>query len=64
MPTYTVHKELQYGANEPDAISFAGNYKEIIRGEGSNTYNIIAGSPNLYDNEPVGSYNVYRHTKD
>lgn len=58
MPTYTVHKELQYGANEPDAISFAGNYKEIIRGEGSNTYNIIAGSPNLYDNESVGSYNV------
>ena len=58
MPTYTVYKELQYGANEPDAISFAGNYKEIIRGEGSNTYNVIAGHPSLYDDEQVASYNV------
>lgn len=58
MPTYTVYKELQYGANEPDAISFDGNYKEVIRGEGSNTYNILAGHPGLYDNELVGSFNV------
>lgn len=58
MPTYTVYKELQYGSNEPDAISFDGNYKEVIRGEGSNTYNILAGHPGLYDNELVGSFNV------
>ena len=58
MPTYTVYKELQYGINEPDAISFAGNYKEVIRAEGSNTYNVLAGSPALYEDEMVGSFNV------
>lgn len=58
MPTYTVYKELQYSANEPDAISFEGNYKEVIRGEGSNTYNILAGHSGLYDDERIGSFNI------
>lgn len=57
-PTYTVHKDIQYGANEPDAISFAGNYKELIRSEGSVGYNIIAGNPALYEDEKVGAVSV------
>ncbi|MDF2613490.1 MAG: S-layer y protein [Clostridia bacterium] len=57
-PTLTVHKDIQYGANEPDAISFAGNYKELIRSEGALNYNIIVGSPELYDDELIGTLNV------
>ncbi|MGL4362360.1 MAG: S-layer homology domain-containing protein [Cellulosilyticaceae bacterium] len=48
-PTFTTYKEIQYGANEPNAISFGGNYKEIIRGDGALTYDIIAGSTNSAD---------------
>lgn len=57
-PTFTVHKDLQYGANEPGAISFAGNYKEMIRSEGNHTYNILVGDPKLYEKEKRGSMNV------
>ncbi len=55
-PTYTTHKEMQYGANEPGAISFAGNYKEILRGEGANLFRIQVGNPALYDDEKQGSF--------
>lgn len=57
-PTYTVHKDLQYGTNEPGAISFAGNYKEMIRSEGNHTYQIYVGDPELYKDEKKGSMNV------
>ncbi|MGL5726440.1 MAG: S-layer homology domain-containing protein, partial [Plesiomonas sp.] len=57
-PTYTMHKDIQYGANEPEAMSFGGNYKEMIRGEGSNTFNMLVADPALYDDEMVGSYNA------
>lgn len=57
-PTFTVHKDLQYGANEPGAISFAGNYKELIRSEGNHTYNILVGDPELYNKEKMGSMNI------
>lgn len=57
-PTFTVHKDIQYGTNEPDAISFAGNYKEMIRSEGVLAYNILLGDPSLYDDELVGMVNV------
>jgi len=57
-PTFTVHKDIQYGANEPSAISFAGNYKELIRSEGVLAYNIGVGSPELYDDELTGTLNV------
>lgn len=57
-PTLTVHKDIQYGANEPGAISFAGNYKEMIRSEGNHTYQIHIGDIGLYDKEKKGSMNV------
>lgn len=54
-PTVTVYKDIQYGSNEPTAISMAGNYKELIRGSGAHAYQVIQGSPSLYDNELTGS---------
>lgn len=57
-PTLTVYKDIQYGVNEPDAISFGGNYKEFIRSEGALTYNILQGSPKLYDDELTGSMSI------
>ena len=57
-PTYTVHRDIEYSANEPNAISMAGNYKEIIRGEGVLSYNILQGHPSLYDDELAGMINV------
>jgi hypothetical protein len=57
-PTLTVHKDIQYGTNEPSAISFAGNYRELIRSEGVLSYNIMVGSPELYYDEMTGMVNV------
>ena len=57
-PTYTVHRDIEYGKNEPDAISMAGNYKEIIRGEGVINYQILQGAPDLYSDEKHGSVNI------
>lgn len=53
-PTFTVYRDIQYGANEPIAISMAGNYKEIIRSEGALSYSILQGNASLYDDELSG----------
>ncbi|MGL5675479.1 MAG: S-layer homology domain-containing protein [Cellulosilyticaceae bacterium] len=58
MPTFTTYKELQYGANEPWAISFGGNYKEVLRGDGTVMYNVQVGHPGLYDNEKIGTVGI------
>ena len=57
-PTFTVHRDIQYDANEPTAMSMGGNYKEIIRGEGTLSYNILQGNPKLYDDELSGMIGV------
>lgn len=57
-PTVTVYRDIQYGANEPTAISMAGNYKEIIRSEGALSYNILQGNIGLYDDELSGMMNI------
>lgn len=57
-PTYTVYRDIEYTANEPTAMSMAGNYREIIRSEGVLSYNILQGSLGLYDNERSGMVNV------
>ncbi|WP_054743412.1 hypothetical protein [Cellulosilyticum ruminicola] len=57
-PTYTVHRDIHYDKNEPTAISMSGNYKEIIRNEGVLSYNILQGSPELYDDELSGMVSV------
>lgn len=40
-PTITTNKELNYASNQPQAISFKGNYKELIQGEGVVAYNMM-----------------------
>ncbi|PHV70140.1 hypothetical protein CS063_11730 [Sporanaerobium hydrogeniformans] len=55
-PTITAYKDITYGANEPDAISFAGNYKELIRSEGVLNYEL--DNPHLYEDERMGSLSV------
>lgn len=54
-PSLTVSKTLQYGANEPSAISFGGNYKELTQNEGMALYNIRVGARSLYDEELEGA---------
>ena len=45
-------------SNEPTAISMAGNYKEIIRNEGTLSYNIIQGNDSLYEDELSGMISI------
>lgn len=63
IPTYTVRKDMEYGKNEPNAISFEGNFKEVISGSGSTTYNIMVGSSDLYTDELNGEFAVNGETK-
>ncbi len=53
-PSLTVSKTLQYGVNEPNAISFQGNYKELTQNEGMALYHIRVGAKDLYDEERLG----------
>lgn len=57
-PTFTVYRDIEYGANEPTAISMAGNYKEIIRSEGVLSYNILQGNGSLYEEDYTGMMSV------
>ncbi len=61
-PSLTVSKTLQYGANEPDAISFQGNYKELTKNEGMALYNIRVGAKGLYDEEKQGGIHMQDNT--
>lgn len=61
-PSLTVSKTLQYGANEPDAISFQGNYKELTKNEGMALYNIRVGAKDLYDEEKQGGIHMQDNT--
>ena len=61
-PSLTVSKTLQYGANEPDAISFQGNYKELTRNEGMAMYHIRVGARGLYDEDTQGAMYMPDHT--
>lgn len=57
-PTFTVYRDITYGANEPTAMSMAGNYKEIMRGEGALSYSVLQGSQSLYANQMSGMIGV------
>lgn len=63
-PSVSVTKTLEYGTNEPDLISFAGNYREIISNESGLKYNIYA-KPNFMYNvadeggTTIDSYNTF-----
>ena len=61
-PSLTVGKTLQYGVNEPDAISFQGNYKELTKNEGMAMYHIRVGAKDLYEEDTQGAMNMPDHT--
>lgn len=64
-PSVSVGKTLQYSTNEPETISFSGNYKEIMQNKSGLTYNIysypIQNSLNIktYGNVSIDSFNNF-----
>ncbi|OOB77646.1 MAG: hypothetical protein BEN18_09985 [Epulopiscium sp. Nuni2H_MBin001] len=57
-PSITMNKEIFYSSNEPYAISFAGNYKELIQGYGAVKYDILVGNDELRSNQMTGVVGV------
>ncbi|MDR2898861.1 MAG: S-layer homology domain-containing protein [Clostridiales bacterium] len=63
-PSIAVNKTLQYSQNEPTAISFKGNYMEVIQNKSSISYDIFV-KPNQFYNVPdkgsvsIPSYNSF-----
>ena len=52
VPSVSVSKELQYGANEPTLISFAGNYREVMSNQSGLLYEINP-LPNIFYGTPT-----------
>jgi hypothetical protein len=51
-PAVSVRKILQYSKNEPDSISFEGNYKELFQNDSGLNYNILT-VPRIYPDQPL-----------
>jgi len=54
VPSVSVSKELQYGANEPTLISFAGNYREVMSNQSGLLYEINTLPNIFYGTETTG----------
>lgn len=57
-PSVSVGKTLQYSDNEPTAISFAGNYKEIMQNKSGLKYDIYTLPPQFYYTEKTGQASI------
>ena len=57
-PSVSVNKTLQYSENEPTAISFKGNYMEVISNKSSLSYDLLVKPVNMYFAEDKGSTNI------
>ena len=57
-PSVSVNKTLQYSENEPMAISFAGNYREVMSNQSGLQYNIFLQPPWNYDKPHQGSSTI------
>jgi hypothetical protein len=63
-PSVSVNKTLQYSLNEPTAISFPGNYMEVIQNKSSISYDVFV-KPNIFYTMPdkgaanIPSYNSF-----
>ncbi|MDR1689211.1 MAG: S-layer homology domain-containing protein [Clostridiales bacterium] len=57
-PSVSVSKTLQYTENEPTAISFDGNYKEVMANESGLFYDIFVSPPQFFDTPKTGSANI------
>ncbi|MDR1538727.1 MAG: S-layer homology domain-containing protein [Clostridiales bacterium] len=51
-PGVSVNKLLQYSRNEPSAMSFEGNYKEVIQNESGLKYDIFI-APHIYPDQKM-----------
>ncbi|MDE6181625.1 MAG: S-layer homology domain-containing protein [Eubacteriales bacterium] len=54
-PSVSLDKTLEYSKNEPTAISFDGNYKEIMQNKSGLKYDIYTVPPELYYINRTGS---------
>ena len=58
-PSVSLGKTLQYTQNEPTAISFSGNYQEIMQNKSGLSYNIYVLPNHLtYSVEPTGNISI------
>lgn len=58
-PSVSLGKTLQYTQNEPTAISFEGNYQEVIQNRSGLSYNIyVIPSQFQYSIEPSGNISI------
>lgn len=58
-PSVSVNKTLQYGKNEPTAISFDGNYKEVMQNKSGLNYNIYVMPPQFtYTTKASGNISI------
>ncbi len=57
-PSVSVNKTLQYSKNEPTAISFAGNYREVIQNKSGLQYDIFIKPKRLVNVEPQGKITI------
>lgn len=57
-PSVAVNKILQYGKNEPTAISFSGNYREVLQNSSGLQYNIFAKPQQFLNMQTEGSANI------
>lgn len=63
-PSVSVSKTLQYSRNEPTAISFSGNYREVMQNESGLQYDIFNLPAQFYGtpetgNEYLKTYNTF-----
>ncbi len=57
-PSVSVAKLIQYDKNEPTAISFEGNYKEVMENKSGLEYDIFVKPKQFYDVSATGRANI------
>ena len=57
-PSVSVNKTLRYSENEPTAISFKGNYMEVISNTSSLSYDLLVKPASMFFAEDKGSTNI------
>jgi hypothetical protein len=57
-PSVTVNKILQYTANEPTAISFGGNYKEVLQNFAGLRYDLFITPLFVWDEPTTGGTSI------
>ena len=60
-PSVTVGKTLQYSQNEPNLISFSGNYREHMSNKSGANYDIFTLPQRFYGTEKTGSISMSTH---